>query len=98
MEDIAGAAYADDPERYKRLSFNNYVSASVPPVFFSEARFESVFPPEMTRALGDELTRCGVPVKTKCYNAEHGFFYALNAPPVQQEFFEDILAYLKNLA
>ena len=35
MEDIAGAAYAEDPKRYKRLSFNNYVSASVPPVFFA---------------------------------------------------------------
>ena len=97
MEDVAGAAYAEDPERYKRLSFNNYVSASVPPVFFSEAQFESIFPQEMTRALGDELARHGVAVTTKRYNAEHGFFYALD-DAVQREFFKDILAWLKGLA
>ena len=51
----------------------------------------------MTRALADRLARLGVPVKTKCYDAEHGFFYALD-DAVQREFFEDILAYLKSLA
>ena len=50
----------------------------------------------MTRALAETLAQCGVPVRTKCYNAEHGFFYDL-ANPVQREFFEDILAYLRTL-
>ncbi len=93
MEDIAGAPYARDAERYARLSLNRIPFPTPPPTFFAEARYEAVFPPQQIRDLAEQWRRRGVPVTLKRYDAEHGFFHALDRPP-QREFLDDIVAFL----
>ncbi|MBO7742281.1 MAG: alpha/beta hydrolase, partial [Victivallales bacterium] len=97
MEEIAGAPYSVDPDRFHRLSLNRHISAETPATFFAEAHFEAVFPQEAIRELAEDMRKLGVPVKLKRYvQAEHGFFHALDLP-IQREFLEDIVTYLREL-
>ncbi len=95
MQDIAGASYESDPERFRRLSLDRYIHSGNPPLFFLEAENEHMFPSSMTLELVKKHNALGIPSRWKVYkNMEHGFFYSLNRRQ-QREAFEDILLFLQ---
>ena len=94
MQDIAGAPYSEDPERYERLSLKNYIRADNPPIFFMEAELEHLFMSKYTLQLVNQHRRMGIESHWKVYSmVEHGFFYELKRKR-QLEAFEDICLYL----
>lgn len=94
MQNIAGASYKEDPERYRRLSLESYIHKGNPPLFFLEAENEHMFPPSMTLELVKKHHALGIPSRWKVYkNMEHGFIYALFRRQ-QREAFEDILLFI----
>jgi len=94
MQNIAGAPYAKDPERYRRLSLNRYIRQNNPPIFFIEAEYECMFYPEMTRKLLEKQIAMGIPSQTKTYaKMEHGFFYCLDRKQ-QKQAFHDIIDFI----
>lgn len=95
MQDIAGASYEADPERFRHLSLDRYIHSGNPPLFFLEAENEHMFPSSMTLELVKKHNALGIPSRWKVYkNMEHGFFYSLNRRQ-QREAFEDILLFLQ---
>lgn len=78
LQDIAGKPYAEDPERYERLSLKNYVRADNPPLFFLEAELEGMFMSELTLDIVRKHREMGINSQWKIYKRmEHGFFYEL---------------------
>ena len=94
MQDIAGAPYDQEPERYERLSLKNYIKSTNPPLFFLEAELENLFISELTKKIADQHRAMGIPTQWKVYSRiEHGFFYELKRK-AQLEAFEDICSFL----
>lgn len=94
MQDIAGAPYEQDPQRYERLSLKNYIRSSNPPIFFVEAELEHLFPSEYTLEIAKKHRSMDVRSHWKVYEkVEHGFFYELKRKR-QLEAFEDICLFL----
>ncbi len=94
LQNIAGAPYDQDPERYERLSLKNYISAENPPIFFMEAELEHLFMSEHTLAVVKQHREMGIPSHWKVYEkVEHGFFYELKRKR-QLEAMEDICLYM----
>ena len=94
MQDIAGAPYDREPERYERLSLKNYVRQDNPPIFFMEAELEHLFLSEHTLRVVKRHREMGIRSHWKVYEkVEHGFFYELKRKR-QLEAFEDICLYL----
>ena len=94
MQDIAGAPYNKEPERFERLSLKNYVRADNPPIFFVEAELEHLFLSKYTLEIVKQHRRLGIQSHWKVYSmVEHGFFSELKRKR-QIEAFEDICLYL----
>ena len=94
MQDIAGAPYDKEPERYDRLSLNRYVGKDNPPIFFIEAELENLFVSKNTLAIANQHRAMGIESHWKVYSmVEHGFFYELKRKR-QLEAFEDICLFL----
>lgn len=95
MQDIAGAPYDRDPERYERLSMCNYIGEQNPPTFFIEAELEHLFPWCDTLEICKKHREMGIASQWKVYTRmEHGFFYELQRNG-QKETFEDICLFLE---
>ena len=95
MQGVAGKSFAEDPERYERLSLCNYVREDNPPVFFMEAGLEHLFPSELTRQIAEKHRQMNIESHWKVYTrVEHGFFYELKRQK-QLEAFEDFCAFLQ---
>lgn len=95
MQDIAGAPYDKDPDRYERLSLRNYIREENPAIFFLEAELESLFPSEHTLKIAKQHREWGIATQWKVYEkVEHGFFYELKRKR-QLEAFEDICLFLE---
>ena len=96
MQSIAGAPYEKDPERYERLSLNNYIREDNPQIFFIEAELEHLFPSELTLELAKRQREKGINSQWKVYKrVEHGFLYELKRK-AQLEAFEDLCAFLED--
>ncbi len=96
MQDIAGAPYEKDPERYERLSLKNYIRRDNPPILFLEAEFEHLFPSYLTKTIVEKHNSWGIKSFWKVYSkAEHGFFYNLTRNS-QLEALEDICRFVDN--
>ena len=96
MQGIAGAPYEKDPERYERLSLNNYIREDNPQIFFIEAELEHLFPSELTLELAKRQREMGINSQWKVYKrVEHGFLYELKRK-AQLEAFEDLCAFLED--
>ena len=94
MQNIAGASYESDPDRYRRLSLCTYWRQDNPPVFFMEAELEHMFLSRHTLAAVRQHRAWGIPSQWKVYPLmEHGFFYELRRQ-AQFEAFEDICRFL----
>lgn len=94
MQNIAGAPYDQDPERYERLSLKNYVSKDNPQIFFVEAELEHLFMSKYTLEIVKQHREMGIESHWKVYSmVEHGFFYELKRKR-QLEAFEDICLFL----
>ena len=94
MQNIAGAPYDQDPERYERLSLKNYVSKDNPQIFFVEAELEHLFMSKYTLEIVKQHRAMGIQSHWKVYSmVEHGFFYELKRKR-QLEAFEDICLFL----
>ena len=94
MQDIAGAPYEKEPERYERLSLKNYIRPDNPPILFLEAEYEHLFPSEHTKKLVALHNEWGIKSYWKVYSkAEHGFFFELTRKS-QLEALEDICHYI----
>ncbi len=97
MVDIAGAAYEEHPDIFKRLSPCRYINDGSPALFFMEAENEHMFPGAMTQEVVDMLRRLGIKSQWKVYpRTEHGFFYDLTRRQ-QREAFEDIIGFIDSL-
>ncbi|MBQ9337820.1 MAG: alpha/beta hydrolase [Lentisphaeria bacterium] len=95
MQRVAGKPYAEDPDRYERLSLKNYVRQDNPPTFFIEAELEHLFPSEDTLKIAKKQREMGIPSQWKVYHrVEHGFFYDLKRK-MQIEAFEDFCKFLE---
>jgi len=95
MQRVAGKSYAEDPERYERLSLCNYINADNPPLFFMEAELEHLFPSELTFQLAEKHRQMNIATQWKVYpRVEHGFFYALDRK-MQQAAFKDLCSFLQ---
>ena len=96
MQDIAGAPYEEDPERYERLSLKNYIGAHNPPIFFIEAELEELFLSEHTLKFAKKHREVGIKSHWKVYpKMEHGFFYSFDRQ-AQKDAFEDICLFLED--
>jgi hypothetical protein len=96
MQDIAGAPYDKEPERYQRLSLKNYIREDNPPIFFLEAELEHLFLSKYTHEVADRHNKMGLRSKWKEYKrVEHGFFYELKRD-AQLEALEDICSFIEN--
>lgn len=94
MQAIAGKPYAQDPERYERLSLRNYVRQDNPQTFFIEAGLEHLFPSEDTRKIAEAHRGLGIRSHWKVYpRIEHGFLYELKRR-MQINAFEDLCKFL----
>ena len=94
MENIAGAPYNDDPERYERLSLKNYWRRDNPRIFFMEAELEHMFLSRHTLAAVRQHHAWGIPSRWKVYPLmEHGFFYELRRK-AQFDALEDICKFI----
>ena len=94
MQNIAGAPYDQDPERYERLSLKNYLRKDNPPLFFMEAELENLFLSRHTLKAVEQHRAWGIASHWKVYELmEHGFFYELRRKQ-QFEALEDILRFL----
>ncbi len=94
MQNIAGVPFAQEPDRYEKLSLRNYIRRDNPPIFFAEAQNEHMFPPEKNREIVQQHREWGIRSEWKVYkNMEHGFFYELTRRQ-QKELFEDIVSFL----
>ena len=94
MQNIAGAPYDQDPERYRRLSLKSYWRPDNPPIFFLEAELEHLFLSRHTLAAVRQHRAWGIPSQWMLYPlSEHGFFYELRRP-AQLQAFDDICAFL----
>ena len=94
FQDIAGVAYDENPEPFERLSLENYINETNPPIFFMEAELESLFPSEHTLKIAKKQREMGINSQWKVYDkVEHGFFYELKRKS-QLQAFEDICLFL----
>lgn len=94
MQDIAGARYDEEPERFECLSLKNYINKTNPPMFFMEAEFENLFPSEYTKKIAEQHRKWGIKSHWKKYKRmEHGFFYELTRK-AQLEALEDFCLFL----
>lgn len=97
MQKAAGVPYEQDPELYRVLSPESYLSPASPPLLFLLAECEHMFPNKMTVALCEQWEAKGRLAKYHIYEqAEHGFFYALTRP-AQCQAFAHIMAFLNGL-
>jgi acetyl esterase/lipase len=96
MERAAGGKYADDPERFERLSLCNYIREDNPEIFFIEAGLEHLFPVELTRELARKQRSMNIASCWKVYDrVEHGFFYDLTRE-MQKAAFKDACSFLED--
>ncbi len=96
MQSVAGKPYAEDPERYERLSLKNYVREDNPPAFFIEAEYEHLFDSRLTHKIAVRHREMNIGTQWKVYErVEHGFFYELKRK-MQLEAFEDFCLFLEN--
>ena len=94
MQNIAGAPYDKDPERYERLSLKNLVRKGNPELFYIEAEYEHLFDPRLNKQIALKHREMGIPSQWKVYEkVEHGFFYELKRKR-QLEALEDICQYM----
>lgn len=96
MQNIAGKPYAEDPERYEKLSLKNYIREDNPPIFFIEAEYEHLFDPRLNHKIAVRHREMNIATQWKVYErVEHGFFYELKRK-MQLEAFEDFCLFLEN--
>lgn len=94
MQNIAGAPYDKDPQRYERLSLKNYIRKDNPPIFFMEAELEHLFLSRHTLKAVKQHRQWGIASHWKVYEfMEHGFFHELRRKQ-QFEALEDICRFL----
>lgn len=97
MQSAAGIPYTECPERYRRLSPQEYASAGSPPILFVQGECEHMFPNALTLAFADRLNAAGGRAEYHVYPAgEHGFFYDTTRR-CQQLAFADVTAFLQTL-
>ena len=97
MERAAGGKYQEEPEKFRNISLCRFINEKNPPLFFMEAGGEELFPKHYNEAFLARHQAWQIPSKMKFYRyAEHGFFYDLTRP-CQQEAFEDIIAFIREL-
>lgn len=95
MQNIAGAPYDKEPDRFDRLSLKRYVNRDNPPIFFVEAELEHLFISKNTLEIANQHRALGIESHWKVYPLmEHGFFYELKRKR-QLEAFEDICLFLE---
>ena len=96
MQNIAGAPYDKDPERYEKLSLKNLVRKGNPEIFYIEAEYEHLFDPRFNRKLALQHREMGINSHWKMYDrVEHGFMYELTRK-MQKAAFEDICLFLED--
>ena len=96
MQDIAGAPYDKEPERYERLSLKNYIREDNPPIFFLEAEYEHLFASKHTKKVCEKHQAMGINSKWKVYaEAEHGFIYDLTRKS-QRDALEDMCRFIES--
>lgn len=78
FQNIAGAPYDKEPERYERLSLKNYIRQDNPETFFIEAEYEHMFDSRLTLKIAEEHRKMGINTQWKVYErVEHGFMHDL---------------------
>ena len=96
MQDIAGAPYEKDPERYERLSLKNLIRKGNPEIFFIEAEYEHLFDSRLTLKIAQDHRKMGIKSQWKVYDrVEHGFMYELTRK-MQKAALEDICLFLED--
>ena len=90
FQNVAGAPYDKEPERFERLSLKNYVRKDNPQTFFIEAECEHIFDPKFTKMIAEEHRKMGINTQWKMYDrVEHGFLHDLTRK-MQIQAFEDM--------
>lgn len=78
LQNIAGAPYDKDPERYEKLSLKNYIRKDNPQTFFMEAEYEHLFDSKFTKMIAEEHRSMNINSQWKVYDrVEHGFLHDL---------------------
>ena len=94
MQQAAGKPYEEDPDLYRRLSFDQYLHPDLPPLFFIEAEWEHVFWYPQKIELAKRLAAMNCKSIVKVYpNMEHGFLFNFDRVH-QREAFEDMLKFM----
>ena len=96
MQNAAGQPYAENPELYKKLSFDQHIHSGMPPLFFIEGEWEHVFWYPQKIELAKKLSALGCHTIVKVYkNMEHGFLFNFDRKG-QREAFEDMLKFMND--
>lgn len=96
MQDIAGAPYEQDPQRYERLSLKNYVRNDNPQTFFMEAEYEHLFDSKFTKLIAQQHRKMSINSQWKVYErVEHGFLHDLKRK-MQLQALEDICLFIED--
>ena len=95
MQNIAGAPYEKEPERYERLSLCNYINESNPPSFFIEGEKENLFFSEYSRRIACEHRSLNIRSQWKVYaNEGHGFMHSLKRE-TQRNALDDMVKFIE---
>ena len=96
MQNIAGAPYEKDPERFERLSLKNYIRRDNPQTFFMEAEYEHLFDPRLNKTIAEKHRSMGINTQWKIYERiEHGFLHDLKRK-MQLQAFEDMCLFAED--
>lgn len=94
---IAGAAYEDQPERYRDLSPLRHVDERTPAICLMDGANEHMFPAHLAKEFIAAMQSKGREIRHHVYDhAEHGFFYDVTRP-CQQKAYADLVNFLKHL-
>lgn len=97
FQDIAGAPYDKEPERYEKLSLKNYIRRDNPETFFIEAEYEHMFDSRLTLKIAEEHRKMGINTQWKVYErVEHGFMHDLKRK-MQIAAFEDMCLFAEGV-
>ncbi|MBR2509479.1 MAG: alpha/beta hydrolase [Lentisphaeria bacterium] len=96
MQNVAGAPYDKEPERYEKLSLKNYIHKDNPETFFIEAEYEHLFDSRLTLKIAEEHRKMGISSQWKVYErVEHGFLHDLQRK-MQLAAFEDMCLFAED--
>ena len=95
MQFAVRTPYHEDPELYKKLSFERHIHPGMPRLFFMEAEYEEMFWYPEKLELARDIAAFGNEISVKIYkNMEHGFLYNLDRVH-QREALDDLLKFVK---